>query len=408
MKTRWTVAGIAVLGIAATAAVSLAQFEVPWSQLLASPNLESAGELPRGFGNSPIVEHDAGQEEPSNFDGKPQAVAEELEFDFGFLPAKTQGHEHAFVVKNNGTAPLRLIRAEVSCTKCTFATLPADDIPPGGSGEVVVRWDINLEADVFRQHVDVHTNDRERPVLRFVVGGKIARPFDIKPAEVALTSIPTGESAEATVQLLSYFSEGFEVIEHQFTNAETAQYFDVQFSPLPAEQLASGVKSGLEMKLTVKPGLPLGSFKQRIRLKTNLKDDPEQVIPITGTIVGPVSIVGNGWHAEFGVLVIGQVNRGEGATRKLSLFIRGKQYKGLELKPPQVTPKEMQVTCGKVAELNEGAVVMVPLTIEIPKDAPSMNHMGSGQGKWGEIKILTNNADLPPVKIMVQFAVVER
>lgn len=407
MKTSGIIAAIVILGIATTAAVSLAQFEVPWSQILASPNLDSAGDLPRGHSDGTVVDDVVGQGELTNMDGKPDAVAEELEFDFGFLPAKTKGNEHSFIVKNRGKAPLRLIRAEVSCTKCTFATLP-EDIPPGGSGKVVVRWDINIEHDVFRQHVDVHTNDRERPVLRFVIFGKIARPFEIKPAEIALSSIPSGESAEATVQLLSYFSDGFEVIDHQFTYAETAPYFEAQFSPLPADRLASGIKSGLEMKVTVKPGLPLGSFKQRIRLKTNLKDDPDQEVPITGTVVGPVSIVGNGWHAEYGVLVIGHVNRGEVATRKLSLWIRGKQYKGLEFEPPLVEPKEMQVTCGKVSELNGGAVTMVPLTVEIPKDAPSMNHMGSGQGKWGEISIRTNHADLPPIKIMVQFAVVER
>ncbi|HUY93075.1 MAG TPA: DUF1573 domain-containing protein [Pirellulales bacterium] len=405
MKTNGTIAAIVILGIVATAAVSLAQFEVPWGELLASPNLESAGELPDE--PTATVVDKALEREQSHVGGKPQAVAEETEFDFGFLPNKSSENEHAFIVKNTGTAPLRLIQADVSCSKCTFATLPADDIPPGGSDRVLVRWNINIEQDVFRQHVDVHTNDREHPVLRFVVFGRIVRPFEIKPAEIALSSIQTGESAEASVQMLSYFSEGLEVVEHHFTNAETAQYFDAQFSPLPADQLAGGIKSGVELKVAVKPGLPLGSFKQRIRLKTNLKDDPEHEIPITGTVVGPVSIIGTGWNSQYGVLVVGHVNRNEGATRKILLWIRGKQYKGLELKPPKVTPKEMHVTYGKISELNEGSVIMVPLTIEIPKDAPSMNHMGSGQGKWGEITISSNNADLPPVKIMVQFAVIE-
>ncbi|HVW36389.1 MAG TPA: DUF1573 domain-containing protein, partial [Pirellulales bacterium] len=313
----------------------------------------------------------------------------------------------AFIVKNTGTAPRRLIRADVSCSKCTFATLPADDIPPGGSDKVVVKWNINIEQDIFRQHVDVHTNDRDHPVIRFVIYGKIVRPFEIKPRELALSNIPMGESAEANVQLLSYFSEGLEVVEHNFTNAETAQYFEAAIAPLAADQLAEGIKSGLELKVTIKPGLPLGSFKQRIRLKTNLPEDAEHELGISGTVVGPVSITGTGWNSEFGVLAIGHVNRSEGVKRTLNLWIRGKQFRGLTLKAPQVKPDAMKVTHGTIRELNDGSVIMVPLTIEIPKGTPSMNHMGSGQGKWAEITIPTDNADLPPVKIMVQFAVIE-
>lgn len=405
MRTSWLIAAIVILGVAATAAVSLAQFQVPWSDLLASPNLDSAGELPGAGGD--VVDSLTSDEDEAKVAGEPEAVAKETEFDYGFLPNNSYDNEHAFIVQNKGTAPLRLIRADVSCNKCTFATLPADDIPPGGSDKVVVKWNISIEQDIFRQHVDVHTNDRDHPVIRFVIYGRIVRPFEIKPRELALSNIPMGESAEASVQLLSYFSEGLEVVEHSFTNAETAQYFELSIAPLARDQLAEGIKSGLELKVAIKPGLPLGSFKQRIRLKTNLPDESDYEIPITGTVVGPVSITGTGWNSEVGVLAIGHVNRSEGVKRKLNLWIRGKQFRGLELKPPQVKPEAMQVTYGKVSELNDGSVILVPLTIEIPKGTPSMNHMGSGQGKWAEITIPTDNADLPPIKIMVQFAVID-
>ena len=407
MKTYATIAAIVLLGVVATAAVTLAQFQVSFNEIWASPNLESAGELPDQAILPPVVQLTTHDEEEAKVEGQPEAIVEELEFDFGYLPDKAKNNEHAFIVKNTGTAPLRLIRADVSCSKCTFATLPADDIPPGGSDRVLVRWDLNSEQDVFRQHVDVHTNDRNHPVLRFIIFGRIARPFEIKPAEIAISSIPMGETAQVRVRLLSYFTEGLQVVERSFTNAETAPYFEAELSPLAGDQLAGGIKSGQELLISIKPGLPLGSFKQRIRLKTNLPDDPEHEIPITGTIVGPVTITGSGWNSEIGVLAIGQVSRSQGAKRKLSLLIRGKQYRGLTLKPPEVKPGAVQATYGKSAELNDGAITMVPITIEIPKDVPSMNHMGSGGGKWGEIVITSDNAELPPVKIMLQFAVTE-
>jgi hypothetical protein len=33
--------------------------------------------------------------------------------------------------------------------------------------------------------------------------------------------------------------------------------------------------------------------------------------------------------------------------------------------------------------------------------------MGNEQGKWGEITIPSDHPDLPPIKLMVQFAVID-
>jgi Protein of unknown function (DUF1573) len=404
MKTALRIAIVVLSGLAVTAGVSLAQFQLPWTALTASPNLEAAGELPAagtpGLAAAPAAEAPEEGEQP-------EAVVEETEFDFGYLANSTNDHEHAFVIKNAGTAPLQLIRSEVSCNKCTFATLPSGDIPPGGSDRVLVRWNINSTESIFRQSVTVHTNDREHPLLRFVISGKIARALEIKPRELVFSNVLPGDEAQGSARLFAYFSDGLEVVDHRFTNEETAKYFDAELKPIPADELDPGIKSGVELRVTLKPGLPLGAFKQRIRLKTNLDDGEEQELAITGKVSGPVSVIGKGWNQEYGVLALGQVNRSEGATRVVHLLIRGKEFRGLKLEPAQCNPTALHVTYGKTSEVNEGSVIMAPLTIEIPKGTPSMSHMGNEQGKWGEITIRSDHPDLPPIKLLVQFAVID-
>jgi hypothetical protein len=402
MKTALVIALFVIGGIAATAAVSVAQLDFPVRDLLSSPDLEAAGELPAGLDASPGTAASGASDEP-----QPRAVVDETEFDFGFLPNSSTDHRHSFVIKNEGTAPLKLLRSDVSCNKCTFANLPAEPIPPGGSAAVQVRWNINLTDNVFRQHVDVHTNDREHPLLRLIITGKVVHPFAFEPKALVFSNLRVGESAEATAVLFAYFSDQLKVSEHAISNPDLAGYFDVELTELTPGELPKGVKSATKIHVTVKPGLPLGAFKQRILLKTNLEDGAEQELSVSGNISGPVSVVGKGWNQEHGILSIGQVKQSQGAKRNLTLVVRGKEFAGLALESAKVKPDLLKVTYGKVNQVGDGATNLAPIEIEIPPGAPPVNHMGSDQGKPGEIIVRFNNAGLPPVKLLVQFAVVE-
>ncbi|HEV7224537.1 MAG TPA: DUF1573 domain-containing protein [Pirellulales bacterium] len=408
MKPAPFIAVLVILGMAVTTAVSLAQFHLPWNEMLPSPNIEAVGELPAADDASETKDVSAARPSASEGGEKPEAVVDETEFNFGYLANNTDDHEHDFIVKNSGTAPLRILRSEVSCNKCTFATLPSEAIPPGGSGAVRVRWNINTPESIFRQSVTVHTNDSDHALVRFVITGKIVRPLEIKPSALVFSNLATEEGGQGGVRLFAYFTAGLQVVEHHFTHEETADYFAAEFTPIPPRELDAGIESGLELKVTVKPGLPLGAFKQRIRFKTNLEDEGEQEVAITGKVSGPVMVIATGWNQEHGVLVLGHVNRSEGVKRNVSLLIRGKEFRGLKLEPAKSDPDALHVTYGKMSEINNGSTIMAPLTIEIPKGAPSISRMGNDQGKFGEITIASDHPDLPPIKLMVQFAVIDK
>ena len=84
--------------------------------------------------NTPEAQPDVKPEGPL-----PAMSFEESEFDFGDI---NQGDvvEHTFKFTNTGDAPLIIENASASCG-CTVPQHTKESIPPGGTGEIVVRFD---------------------------------------------------------------------------------------------------------------------------------------------------------------------------------------------------------------------------------------------------------------------------
>lgn len=62
----------------------------------------------------------------------------ETEYDFGTIDQGTNV-EHLFKFKNTGDAPLVVVDAKSSCG-CTVPTWSRESIPPGGEGEMLVKF----------------------------------------------------------------------------------------------------------------------------------------------------------------------------------------------------------------------------------------------------------------------------
>jgi hypothetical protein len=400
MKTFFTMTLVVVLGVLLTTAVSLARLGAPltWSPL--------GLDLPAETDYVPTKGPSAAPSEPG---AKPIAVVEEEEFDFGNLRNKTWDNRHVFKISNKGNAPLRFTNSSVSCTKCTFVDLPEAPIAPGGTGEVVVRWNVDTFEDHFRQSVKVQTNDPDHEELRFVISGKVVRPLAFEPQKLVFSNVRVGEESQAKVRLLAYFSDHLAVTDQKLSDATTSQYFDITTTPLTKDQLDGQAESGIDVTVTVKPGLPVGSVSQTLQLTTNIEEDPEISIPIGGEVIGAVTISHKDWERDLKFLAIGHVKQSAGARpAPVNLIMRGTDLSDLKLEPPELSdPVSMKVTYGEVVELKPGTVVRVPVTIEIPPGTPLVNHMGgTNDAKMAAIVIPTNKPALGRIKLSVRFAVI--
>lgn len=78
---------------------------------------------------------DAGSSDEAKF---PVMTFNETEFDFGTIDQGTNV-EHLFKFQNTGNAPLVVVDAKSSCG-CTVPTWSRESIPPGGEGEMLVKF----------------------------------------------------------------------------------------------------------------------------------------------------------------------------------------------------------------------------------------------------------------------------
>ena len=336
---------------------------------------------------------------------QPAAVVDEPVHEFGSMELGGR-KAHTFTIRNTGKATLTVSKSGEATCKCTRFDVEDSSIPPGGSGSIALEWEGKGDIGPFRQSAEIATNDPKQPKITLVVQGELTEAVRVEPTELVLSSMPTREPVSGQVKVYAVNAEDLQITEHRFESEEGSRQFDIAFTPLSEEQLAGHkAKSGVLATLTSKPPLPLGPIRQKISLESNLAGGPKLEFSISGTVVSDISIIGPDWSNDNAVLRLSAVKRSEGRSRTLQLVTRGQHRKEIEFNVASKSPEFLEVSLGKM--IDRGAVTQVPLTIAVPRGAPVANHLGSAQGKMGEVVLSANHPDVKEVKLKVQFVVEE-
>ena len=220
-------------------------------------------------------------------------------FDFGHVERDTTVR-HAFRFTNMGDAELTLKAGETTCTKCTIAELTRSRVEPGETVDVVVEYTASSSQPQIRQIAPILTNDAKQPRVELNITGRVTARYRVVPDAVIFSKVSADESKTADIKIIALLDDEVRLAGHEFSNSELARFFEVNSEPIPADRLNdSEAKSGCRVRLTVKPGLPLGLFQQTIRLDLELGKAAEKVsvdVPIEGIVDGDISIVGPGWE----------------------------------------------------------------------------------------------------------------
>ena len=340
-----------------------------------------------------------------------QVSVEEQEFDFGKMDSHENG-KHEFTVANHGDRTLTLNPGTTSCS-CTVSEIKDGELAPGQSTTVRVNWKSKGRVGPFKQSVTIITSDRLRPEITFTIKGEFTRSCFAEPDELTFGQIAGNEPVTHETRILCTLpNHQIEIMGHQFSDPSLEKFFQVDSVPLGADELRKhkGATSGLVVRVTVKPGLPLGRFQQRILLSTSVATAPEIDLPLFGT-VGAVSIVGAGWSSETGVLDIGVLDGRSVTQRKLIVLARGSNAKEMKFKVVSVEPDFLKVNLGKTTVAESGELSQTELLIEIPESkilAKKMpvDYLGGDNGKLGEVLLETRSPELHSVRIRIRFAVV--
>jgi len=358
---------------------------------------------PNGLGSPIVAAKPAGG--PEELENVPAVAVDQDSYDFGVMDGGGK-QSHMFRFTNRGGAKLTLAKGDVTC-RCTKFELEKEELQPGQSAAATVEWTPKGFRGPFRQTAVVLTNDPSRPRVTLTIVGRVTNIVKADPNDLILDGVPSGGSRSVALAIFAYTPKPLKVLSHEFLEPETAQSFTAKFETMreaqwKGEQDAQG---GVVGEIALKPGLPVGSFRQTIRIKTSYGAVGEIEVPIKGTVVGDISLSGADWNSQRGVLTMGTVNGSEGAERTLLLILRGDHRKGVTFGPIRSSPDFLQVELGQAKEVEDRPLVHVPLTIRIPKGSPPTSHLGLDLASLGRITIKTNHPQVPELVIYVRFAV---
>jgi hypothetical protein len=251
----------------------------------------------------------------------PKAVLEEEIYNFGKMMLGETG-SHAFVIRNEGEAPLKLKKGVVLC-KCTVPDIPGGEIAPGESVEVVLEWKPEGTTDSFDKYAEIWTNDPENEKLRLTVTGEVRTLVRVEPpAPWTVTSVREDEPT-AFNGVIASGQDAFQIVSIE----KNAEWLSLEARPLEAgelEELGEGMASGYLLSGTIRPEMPVGRFEEKVVIKTDLKnhvdEDYSLELVVNGTRPGPFSIIGRAWFGRQMTVAMEKVEATEGKSVTVSMF----------------------------------------------------------------------------------------
>jgi hypothetical protein len=341
---------------------------------------------------------------PQNSTDKlPRAKVDDQHYDFGTMQRGTS-KSHDFVITNVGEAPLKL-RAGTTTCKCTLSEVSESAIAPGDSTKVKVQWSAKSDNGPFRQTANILTNDPLQSTLELTVDGKIMSASGVEPPDLLFDKITVGESKTTQTYVMAMLQDDLTVSDPVLSDPTTRDRFDVKIEPVDTKELPNkSARRGVRVTVTAKPGLPAGRIMQWLSLRTNLQDAEKLEIPISGQVVGDISVHGTGWSEDRSALMMGSIKSSEGGHGKLSIVVRGADAAATTFTIKSIDPPEMKVKIDEPKKLKD-TLVQTPLEIEIPVGTRPMVHLDTAQGEPGRIVLTTTHPKIKELAIDVQFAV---
>ncbi len=345
-----------------------------------------------------------------NTDPNAKAFLAERVHDFGIKNVKEQGKHH-FTIQNIGTTPLTLFVDKTTCT-CTGIDLSTKVVAPGKTAIATVNYDAErATTGTYNQGGTILTNDPENREIFLAVRGVFTVPIVMSPAEIVIPSISATETKTATIRFYGFEKEPLVLETPQWSDRE---HFDI--SIVPAELTDEDKENSLFMSattvyegtVTIKPGLPIGSFLERFHIKSNYVSQPSAEFLVQGQIRGgAVSITGSAYRKDTGVAVLGKTPAGQKLARELSIQFSGMSAVLVDLKIKEVFPAWLSVNLTEPRDLGSDVARrrFYSLMIEVPATAPVSSFSAGAQENAAVIVLETGLEDIPVIKIPIQFAV---
>jgi Protein of unknown function (DUF1573) len=223
-------------------------------------------------------------------------------------------------VKNTGEGDLEIWLLGSTCT-CTIPKLKGEGtrevIKPGDSTEIELEWKTKDAIGEFSKGATIGTNDYDRPEFMLKVHGMVHAPIVVlpTPSEGALTlgEVSNDRVQEISLALFSPEYPGLKIKSVSTSKPNLIAAIPIPLTPKELEKMKA--KGGYQIKLQIKPGMPLGTFREELVVETDHPDQPRYQLVLAGVASGPISLMPS-------ILRMVAINGKQGGTGQLTMLVR--------------------------------------------------------------------------------------
>ena len=325
--------------------------------------------------------------------------------DFGTMDRGSHGR-HAFLIRNDGDAPLTLATGQPSCGVCIKVFRATKErLEPGEKAEVIIEWDVVTSETEFEQSGPVNTNDPARPTVTLYISGRVIDTVRAERPDLHFHDLSTNEAATASLNLYAFRDPDLQVHKYELNNPALSKFVEVSFTPLQPADLARepAAKGGLKMTVQIKPGLPLGDFNEPLVLHTNQSRETPLTVRLIGNVASDVLVMGPGVVRERLLVNLGTFPHKEGKKQTIYVLVKGpyRDQTTVQLAGVEPATDDFRVTLGEPLH-DTPKTVRYPLTIEIPPGAPPVSRLDAVK-----IHLATTHPDVKELTLRVRYVAKE-
>ena len=343
-----------------------------------------------------------------------KAEIEETKHNFG---SKLVGDEdkHAFTIKNTGEGPLELKLGKPTC-QCTVGEIsksggevktqdyfkPGETVSlaPNESVNIVVKWKMQTEKEMFRQQVPVFTTDPDLRQIVLEIVGTVDGAIHLEPGGYwDLGELSQKEPSKGYGIAYSTVFDHFELSEVPREGSATK----VTWEPLDAAILEEKkAKSGYKIQAEVNQNVPIGLYRETVELKVagvkpkaiksesqdgkpenaeaeksaaettaSETGEPEKyesslTFSLAARRSGPIEVrgpVGAGFNPSSNRVIFGDFKASEGKKAKFTFYVKGMDD-DLVIKSVEPVDTQIKVTLGPAKPFGNAKTYLVE--VEIP------------------------------------------
>ena len=344
------------------------------------------------------------QEKNNHAKDQPRLVVDEPKHFFDRMFQNKTG-SHTFVLRNEGTADLKIVPGKPSC-KCAVSKVSRKTIPPGKTAEVTLTWKTGKSKGRFRKSVPITSNDPRQSRIRLQINGTITPEFLFKPPSIFASSVSHNTSSNFESKLYFYSHPDAKITSDNVSNPQMSEQFAIHYEPISNKDIKEPYAvCGYTVRITILSGMEFGGFHEAIVFDTEPAMKTPVRLNINGTVRKPINIFGPYLNPKTQTLTMGDVPEGLGKRMRLIMHTSGEHSKDVQLKLKESVPKTLQIETGPGKDLSRGMIHQTPLNIILPPTAEACDYSGDTPDQMGRIVLTTNHPDYPEITLHVKLTV---